>query len=344
MTAAGAAPPSPELGDARWFPVDLHVPGRVYGFLRLDEGVLERSSFLDTRIEAPLAQARPLPADAIDAAGLAQAPLGWLFHTSFCGSTLLARALHLPPYQVALKEPMLLRRLGDARHEGQALGDLVATSVRLLGRPWHADSAVLVKPTHAALNVALPLLDAAPASRALVLTSSLDDFLVSNLKKRSESQARIPELAERALRAGVFHQRLSATALQPPDLLCAAGLQWAAQRELVLDLAETAGAGRVRLLDMQTLLDDVAGTAWACAQWLGLPAPRAALLAQAEAVAGRNAKAVETAYDAQRRAREADIVIGMYADPLARARDWLGEHVLPAMRPAARATPHWEPQ
>ena len=108
-------PPQLDLTDARWFPVDLNVRERRYGFLRIEDAVLERSSFLDTRIDAPLAQAVAVAADSLGELDVAARAPAWLFHTSFCGSTLLARVLHAPPHGVCLREPMVLRRLGDAR-------------------------------------------------------------------------------------------------------------------------------------------------------------------------------------------------------------------------------------
>ena len=56
----------------------------------------------------------------------------------------------------------------------------------LLSRPWFARRwRASSRPTHAALNIAPDLLAATPDSRASLLTSSLDDFLISNLKKNA---------------------------------------------------------------------------------------------------------------------------------------------------------------
>jgi len=328
-----------DLADARWFPVDLHVGARCYGMLRLDEDVLTRSSFLDTRMDAPLADATPLPVAAVPPT-LATAPVGWLFHTSFCGSTLAARALHLPPYATCLREPLVLRRLGDARYSDLSLEGVVEPTVRLLSRPWHPHGAVVIKPTHAALNVARELMHAAPRSRGAVITSSLDDFLVSNLKKTAETQSKIPQLIERALRAAPsFAARLPSAALQPPDLACAAALQWAAQRERVLDIRDAVGPARLRVLDMQDLLQDLPRAAAALADWFGIAVPDDALRAHCADVASRNAKATEVAYGAARRASEMATVARMYAGALDRARRWADTHVLPAMRPPALTPP-----
>lgn len=328
-----------ELADARWFAVDLHVPDRRFAMRFLDDSVIERSSFLDTRIEAPPGESQPLPVSDAEAAaaGLPRARVGWIFHTSFCASTLLARCLHLAPFTVALKEPLVLRRLSDARHAGWSIEGLVAPSLALLARPWHPGGAVVIKPTHVALNVAAELMAATPDSRAVIATSSLADFLVSNLKKPPESQAKIPLLVERAMRASGFGERLSPVGRQPPDLVCAAGLQWAAQQEEVRALIDAVGSARVRVLDMQPMLGDLVGAVASCAAWLQLAVPADALARHVREVGQRNAKAIEVPMDAQRRAYEAGIVVQRHREALQRASEWLQAHVLPAMRPAPDA-------
>jgi hypothetical protein len=205
---------------------------------------------------------------------------------------------------------------------------------------------VLIKPTHVALNVAAELLAAAPGSRAIILSSALSDFLISNLKKPPDSQAKIPVLAQRALDASGFGARLPAVAAHPPDLVCAAGLQWAAQRELAYQVVDAAGADRVRLLDMQPLLGDLTGTVLAAAHWLELGIPDPALAGHARDVGTRNAKATAVEYGPERRTQEAMVVFQQYRDVLIAARSWLETHVLPAMRadeppgsPPATATP-----
>jgi hypothetical protein len=328
---------SGRLADARWFAVDLHVPDRRFGVRFLDEDVIERSSFLDTRIEAPPGESQALSVAQADAAApaLPRAKVGWIFHTSFCASTLLARCLHLAPFTVALKEPLVLRRLSDARNGGWSLDGLVAPSLALLARPWHADGAVVIKPTHVALNVAVDLLAATPDSHAVIVTSTLADFLVSNLKKPPDSQAKIPLLVERALRATAFRTRLSPAAQQPPDLICAAGLQWAAQQEEVRDVVDAIGPARVRVLDMDAMLGDLPARVAQCAAWLELPLPADALAAHVGEVGTRNAKALDAPMDPARRAHEANFVVQRHRDALSRASEWLQAHVIPTMRAPA---------
>lgn len=305
--------------------------------------VLDRSAFLDSRIEAPLREASSVAVDVVAQAALPEAaPLAWLFHTSFCCSTLLARMLHVPPCQVVLKEPLVLRRLGDARHAGWPLDGLVDPSVRLLSRPWHPCPAVVIKPTHAALNIAVELLDASPGSRGVILTSSLEDFLISNLKKTPETLAKVPALAERALQAGSFHARLPADALAPPDLLAAVALQWAAQRELCTDIATAVGPQRLRFLDAAALLDDVQATAWQCVQWLRLPVPRALLVPRVAESSQRHAKARAAPYDPGDRAADARLIRARFGSEIAAVMRWFDRLVMPAMREDALVVPAWD--
>ncbi|MFP7722805.1 hypothetical protein [Lysobacter sp. A3-1-A15] len=303
--------------------------------LHLETDVLEQSTFLDNRIAAALSQASPIPLDVAATTALPQANIGWIFHTSFCCSTLLARALHLPPYQVALKEPLVLRRLADARHGGASIDGLVEPVTRLLARPWHPSGSVVVKPTHAALNIAGDLLEATPGSRGVIVTSSLEDFLVSNIKKSAETQAKIPTLVERAFAASTLHSRLPRVAFEPPDILAAAALQWAAQREICLDLIDMHGKDRLRVLHAEAMLDDLPGTTWRCAQWLCLPVEREPLVRRAEAVAGRNAKVQDVAYSRARRDAEARQLRDRYAPAVERALQWFDRIVRPSMRPRA---------
>ena len=328
---------APDLTDARWFAVDLHVPDRRFGILRVDEALVDRAPFLDTRMPVALADAIQVPADTVSAASPPR--VAWLFHTSFCASTLLARALHVAPHTVCLKEPLVLRRLADARKGGWPIDGLLERTLHLLGRPWHPGGAVVIKPTHVALNIAVDLMRATPDSRGVIMTSSRTDFMISNLKKLPESQAKIPELVKRAMTASGFAARLSPAALQPPDLICAAGLQWAAQRELMQNAIDTIGASRLRALDAAPYLAQVAQATVACATWLQLPIPPAALAAHAALEATRNAKALTMPYTPEVRAHEANDVATTYRIQLAVAETWLATHVLPAMRPSALADP-----
>jgi hypothetical protein len=329
----------PDFADPRWFPVDLDVPRRCVHLLRVAPELVERESFLDTRLPVDFATARGVPIDELDAAAPAhgRAP-AWLWHTSFCGSTLMARMLHQAPWCTALREPLVLRRLADASDRGQAVGELLAPVVGLLARPWSSAGRVLIKPTHAALNIAVPLLAATPGSRALVMTSPLADFLVSHLKKSAETLAKVPVLAERALRATTLAARLPREAFAPPDALAAVAVQWAAQRELVAVLRAAAAPGQLRVVDWQQVqAAPVEAASWA-SRWLGLGHDGDALRRHAAEVSGRHAKATTRPFDSRTRQAEAEWLLSQHREDVARALEWAGRNLLPALAAGALDT------
>lgn len=330
--AAALAPVDP--ADPTWFPFDVDVAGGRLQWLRVDEALIAESAFLDPRMPmsgrtnaltplAPIVALRPA----------ADAP-AWLWHTSFCGSTLLARILHLAPHSVALREPLLLRRLSDAAHAGVDIAPWLPPLIALLARPWRPEGRVVVKPTHAALNLARAAMAATPAAKALLLTSPLEDFLVSHLKKSADTLSKIPQLAERALRAGDLPQRLPAEALQPPSALAGAALQWAAQRELVAGLRTGCGP-RLRVLDWARLRERIEDGALEAAGFLGLDLPEAALRAHARACAGVHAKATARRYDTATLREENAWLRAQHQAAVSEALRWAEAYVLPALSPGA---------
>lgn len=336
MSLSGGSPAAIGWQDPAWFPADLDVRGARFAMLRIDADVIEQSTFMDTRIAADLGLSSAVAADVVELGKQANAqPIGWLFHTSFCCSTLLARALHDHPRTVVYREPLVLRRLADARHEGMRALPWLQECVDLLGRPWQAHGRVVVKPTHAALNIALDLMRASPRSRALVLTSPLQDFLASNVKKAPETQARIPLLVEMALSAGQFHRRLPREALKPPSLIAAAGLQWAAQRELILELAESVGRERLAVLGADDLLADLRDAAARCDAWWGLQPDSVLRDRRIAEVSGRHAKLESREYGPETRAYEVALIQRMHGSLLDEALTWTQRNVLPAMRQEA---------
>lgn len=333
MTTAGQA--VVDVADPRWFPVDLDPVTPRFAMLRIDEGHVTGPAFMDNRLGVDFAAAIPMPLQAMPALP-APPRAAWLFHTSFCCSTLLARALQDAPACMVYREPLVLRRLSDARDRGMAVAQWMAPATRLLFRPWRDDGAVVVKPTHAALNIASDLLAATPGSRAVALLSSLDDFLVSNIKKTPETHAKVPALVERAVAAGSLRHRLAGRGIEPPSLLAAVALQWVAQRELLVDI-DARAPGRLRFIDASQVLADLAGAARGCLDWWGLPADEVALDARAAAVAGVNAKQTTATYSARQREDEAAQLARMFARELAEARAWFECEILPSIRPQALA-------
>lgn len=319
-----------DIEDPRWFPVDLDVSRQEVHFALLDEAVIEQSTFIDSRLDLTGLPTAVIPIRELTGLVTRVAP-AWLWHTSFCGSTLFARMLHVAPYSISLREPLVLRRLSDAVAFGGEISAFIQPILALLARSWHRGGRTVIKPTHAALNIADALMAAEPSSRAIVLTSSLDDFLVSHLKKTPQTLERIPLLAERSLRAGSFAKRLAQEAFHPPSPLAAAALQWAAQRELLAEIRDRM-PDRIRVLDWERAQADLAATLQECSSWLQLELPAQELAANVAKQAQRHAKAPGEAYGLSKRREEIMWLRARYGQSVDQAQTWAESHVLPKMR------------
>ncbi|MDQ8756672.1 hypothetical protein RCO27_10545 [Sphingosinicella sp. LHD-64] len=148
---------------------EMDVAGGRLRFLPVARNLLERANFLDGR--APIAIGDPIDVgvDQALATPLARpsAPDRYIFHVSFCGSTLLTRMLEQPGKVFALREPHCLVTLADwkAKHAprgSDAVGPLADFARAALRARWRPREAVLVKPSNWANNL-LRELTASPA-------------------------------------------------------------------------------------------------------------------------------------------------------------------------------------
>lgn len=317
--------------DRRWdFPADLDVASNTFLFREEELERLGESTFLDTRHFNTDGDMEPVPLSALDAAGLVPAERrGLILHTSFCCSTLLARLLHVPGESICLKEPLVLRRLADAALVTPPDRALVQAALRLLFRPPTERHAVLVKPTHVALTIADALLDAVPGTRAVILTSSLESFLLSNIKKPDETKRKVPELVERFMAGSSLASRLPPPAFAPPDFLCAVALQWHAQRQIVNDLLRGPHAASCRLVEERTLLAEPAATLHGVSEWFGMPLAAPAVRDRIEAVMHRHAKATTMTYSPDEKSYENGLLRSRYAREIDGALDWARRHLNP---------------
>lgn len=153
-------PPIAELAvSPGWLLHEIDIGSDRIGFLPVSRHLLERANFLDGRAEIAVGE----PAMLAVAEALAPhppvpgAPDRFIFHVSFCGSTLLTRMLERPGRVFALREPHGLVGLADWK-AGQGKDDprlrpLADLARACLRARWQADEQVLVKPSNWANNL-----------------------------------------------------------------------------------------------------------------------------------------------------------------------------------------------
>jgi hypothetical protein len=206
-------------------------------------------------------------------------PLGIVFHSAFCGSTLLTKALSQPGVAIGLSEPVVFNDLAGWRTRGAsgaAIARAADAGLRLLGRPFGTGETVVLKPSNMANPLAELLLALNPQTQAVFLYAPLETFLISVARKGIACRAWVRTLAERYLPLGMFAplSLTSADLFRQTDLQLAATC-WLAQQACFAQLAKKLGPARLRPIDADRMLADPASAIAAVAHHFGLAMPRA---------------------------------------------------------------------
>ncbi len=260
--------------DPVWVP-HFYEPRRdTLVLARMPRELQRRVTFLDPRFidratESPALPISQLPATRIHAEA---GPLHFIFHTGFCCSTLLARALDIPGVSMGLKEPAVLACFAEywsnSRRTAGALEALTVT-LDLLSRPLSPGEVQIVKPSTVANHIIPQLLHARPDAKAIVLFSSLDTFLRAIARRGLEGRIFAREL---------FHQFAPVIPLDAGasgnDSVLQADLQiaaraWLMQAAFMDSIAKRFG-DRVQVLNSETFIADPADTLARIGAFFGL--------------------------------------------------------------------------
>jgi hypothetical protein len=193
----------------------------------------------------------------VAAAAAPPAPLHFIFHSAYCCSTVLARAVDIEGRSMGLKEPMILNDMVGWRRRGAepgALAGVLDDVLTLLARPFAPGEAVVIKPSNILNGIAPALLGARPQSRAILLSAPLPDFLRSVARKGLWGRRWVRELFIGQLRDGMVDLGLGEQHYLDLTDLQVAAAGWLAQRDVFARLIGGFGPERVRALDSGTLM------------------------------------------------------------------------------------------
>ena len=260
------------------------------------------SSFLDSRMLAPGMAAAWFDYNpvAVSADLVQPKPLNFIFHTGHVGSTLLSRLLDEVPGVLGLREPHPLQTLADMADEapdGEGYRARLKTFLKLWSRGYETTNAVVVKSTSIACRIAPDILAARPEMKAVYLHLPAQAYITAILAAASgQADLKIFE----ALR----HRRIQAiTGRALPQGGSAgelAAIAWMVERHS-LDSAKAAGAGRVMVLDFDSLLADMKGNLAEVLRHFDL-APVAEKLARSPSLLRYSKAPEQLAFSAQARA------------------------------------------
>lgn len=318
----------PYIQDAAWLPHDYDWRNDTLTFANLPKTTQRQAVFLDPRYLARAPLSPPIPIDALSVGAIREAagPLHFIFHTSFCCSTLLARALDFPGVSMGIKEPSVLAAFADywagTRRTPGAFLALGAT-LDLLSRPQEPGETQIIKPSNVVNHIVPEMLHARPDAKAIVMYSSLDTFLRAITRRG---------IGGRGFARLVYQQFAPIIPIESGftdvDTLLQTDLQIAAQAWLMqtafLDsVARRFGPNVVRTLSSERFLADTAGTLTAVGGFfnLALDQDRAAAIASGP-IFNEHAKEPGRAFNAASFEAQYNESGAMYAEEIAAAKAW----------------------
>lgn len=313
--------------DPAWMP-HFYDPRRdTLVLARLPREAQRKLTFLDQRFVDRDAESLPAPISQLplDLVSQNAGPLHFVFHTGFCCSTLLARALDIPGVSMGLKEPAVLACFAEywsnSRRTAGALEALTVT-LDLLSRPLSPGETQIVKPSTVVNHIIPQLLHARPDAKAIVLHSSLDTFLRAVARRGLEGRIFAREL---------FHQFAPVIPLEGgalgDDVVLQADLQIAAQAWLMqaafMDAIAKRFGRRVQVLDSETFLAKPTDTLMDIGAFFELRMTADIARAAAESpVFHEHAKELGRPFDAVARKAQYDAAGEAHREELALTKEW----------------------
>ena len=299
-----------------------YEPGRdAFHFRPVTRDEHRAATFL-TDEDLPAGEAVVVPRTAALAAAGQTAPLHFIFHSAFCGSTLLARAFDIEGVAMGLKEPVVLNDVSGLRRHGvepPRVAEALDASLTLLARPFGAGEAVIVKPSNVVSGYLPAMLTMRPTARAVLLYAPLPVFLGSVARKGLWGRVWVRELLAKLVEQGIVDLGFAADDYFRLTDLQVAAVGWLAQHALFHRLADRFGAGRVRTLDGERLIANPAVALAALGAHFELPLDIDRVIA---GPAFTTHSKFGQAFDPAARAAERLTLEQPHADELAKVRHW----------------------
>lgn len=263
--------------DPAWVPHSYDPAADTLVFAHLPREIQRQLTFLSPRYMEAIAKSPPTPLSELSNGGRAGS-MHFIFHTAFCCSTLLTRALDVPGVSMGLKEPAIIASFAShwlTSCYRVGVPHAFSASLDLLSRPLSPGETQVVKPTNAANFIASHLLHArGPQSKAILLYSNLEVFL-SAIARRGEEGAFMARNFLAGFQKTIPFGAEGAMSLDASRLtdLQAAAAAWLMNMAYFAELMQRFGSNRVRALNADSLVADPARSLQAVATFLELQHP-----------------------------------------------------------------------
>ena len=252
------------------------------------------------------------------------APLHFIFHSAFCGSTLLTRAFDQPAIAMGLSEPVILNDIVGMRRRGEIqppqVAQLLDHAMTLLARPFEPGEAVIVKPSNILNSLAGAMLAMRPQSKTVFLYAPLEIFLASVARKGLWCRLWVRELLEGMLREGAVGFDFTPDDYFRQTDLQIAAVGWLAQHQMFHRLYSKFGPERIFAIDSETLLARKDKALPKIATLFDLNDGAGTLIAQSDSF-GRDSK-TGAAYDAKARKIDQEKGLAAHSDEIEKVKIW----------------------
>lgn len=246
--------------DAAWIPQVYDARADSLTFVHLPRDVQRRMVFLDQRFVGDAPDSAPIPIKELPAKLIREraGPVHFIFHTGFCCSTLLTRALDIPGTSMGLKEPPVLTYLAHlwstSGMRTPGAPEALSLILDLLSRPLTPGETQIVKPNNLCNHLIPEVMHARPEARVLLLHTGLDASLRAIARRGPGGRAfarNVFHAFSRAIPLDMYFT--TEDLLQFTDLQIAA-LAWLMQARFFDSIAARYGRERVRILSVDTFL------------------------------------------------------------------------------------------
>jgi hypothetical protein len=313
--------------NAEWLPYWYKENDDALIFAHLPREAQRRAVFLDPRFLARAPKSDLVPMTELPDSEIREqaGKMHFIFHTAFCCSTLLTRALDIPGVSMGLKEPSVLvtfaRHFGTGRRTPGGLSGLGIT-LDLLSRPLITGEAQIIKPANTVNHIIPTILHSRPDAKALVLYSSLEAFLLAIARRGLDGREFARQLYSQCALAIPIENLTPEQLFMQTDLQIAARA-WLMQTTFIAKVAKRFGPDRVRILSSDTMLANKTGALTRVARFFDLPLGAAQIAAIAHGpVFKEHSKHPALAFDTAAHEAQHDEAGARHFDEVNAVRAW----------------------
>jgi hypothetical protein len=314
----------------------FHLDDEQAYFVQMNRSAFYRTIFCDSRIKPLSRTIQPVNLEqlilAFEARENPQPEISYIFHMAHVGSTLLARGLDIPGKNVVYREPQVLRQLGVVAANKQGRQDvstrwkqLLKLTTHLLSKSYGETQKVFVK-ANVPVNFLIPqLMDSHPDSPAILLYSTLENYLLALHKSDSHRQwvsRIIEELAGGWEHIAGISERERESLTLPQAIACI----WLVQISIYQQMANRYPA--VRTLDSEILFSRPRPTLAAAFSLFGqhITEDRLESIVKGETF-NRHSKNPDVAYDNEQRLADRENLRNTVTRELTEARSWADTNI-----------------